>query len=205
TWGHAMDDGQDALVAGSPSNVQNSYAPTSEWGPSVTDQRQRFVAAFVVQPNPFHRDRPWLRAGLNGWRFSGIATIGTGRPLSARAFGDLNQDGNDANDRLPGYRRNAFTGPDYATVDLRLLRTFRVSDRLRLELSAEGFNMANRMNARVDVSDDGFTGTAGSFVIDTKTVSSARYPAYFSKSSGFLTPTNAYAPRQVQFAARIRF
>lgn len=205
TWGHAMDDGQDALVAGSPSNVQNSYAPQSEWGPSVTDQRQRFVAAFVAQPNPFHRDHPWLRMALNQWRFSGVTTIGTGRPVSARAFGDLNQDGNDSNDRLPGYRRNAFTGPDYATLDLRLLRTFPVRNQMRLEISAEGFNVTNRNNARLDVSDDGFTGTAGAFVIDTKTVSSVRYPAYFSKSSGFLTPTNAYAPRQVQFAVRIRF
>lgn len=205
TWGHAMDDGQDALAAGSPSNVQNAYSPQSEWGPSVTDQRQRFVAAFVAQPNPFHRDHPWLRMALNQWRLSGVTTIGTGRPVSARTFGDLNQDGNDSNDRLPGYRRNSFTGPDYATLDLRLLRTFPVHDQMRLELSAEGFNVTNRNNARVDVSDDGFSGTAGSFVIDTKTVSSVRYPAYFSKSSGFLTPTNAYAPRQVQFAVRLRF
>lgn len=205
TWGHAMDDGQDALVAGTPANVQNSYSPKSEWGPSVTDQRQRFVAALVAAPNPFHRDHPWLRSALNNWRFSGIATFGTGRPVSARIVGDANQDGNTSNDRLPGYRRNSFTGPDYATIDLRLLRTFPLGDHFRLELSAEGFNVANRKNARVDVSDDGFTGTAGSFIIDTKTVSSVRYPAYISKSSGFMTPTNAYAPRQIQFAARLRF
>jgi hypothetical protein len=205
TWAHAMDDGQDALVAGSPANVQDSYAPKSEWGASVTDQRQRFVAAFVASPNPFHRDHPWLRSAFNSWRFSGIATIGSGRPLSARVIGDANQDGNDTNDRLPGYRRNAFTGPDYATLDLRLLRAFAVSNHLRLELSAEGFNVANRNNARVDVNDDGFTGAAGQFVIDQKTVSSTRYPAHVRRNSGFLTPTNAYAPRQIQFAARIRF
>lgn len=205
TWGHAMDNGQDALVAGSPANVQNSYAPKLEWGPSVTDQRQRFVTALVASPNPFHRDHPWLRATLNDWKFSGIATFGTGRPVSARIVGDANQDGNTSNDRLPGYRRNAFTGPDYATIDLRMLRAFPIGDHLRLELSAEAFNVANRKNARVYVSDDGFTGTAGSFVIDTKTVSSVRYPAYVSKSSGFMTPTDAYAPRQVQFAARLRF
>ena len=205
TWGHAMDDGQDALVAGSPANVQNSYAPKTEWGPSVTDQRQRFVAAFVVSPNPFHRNHPWLRSAFNDWRFSGIATVGTGRPVSARLVGDANQDGNTSNDRLPGYRRNAFTGPDYSTIDLRMLRVFPAGDHLRVELSAEAFNVANRKNARVDVSDDGFTGTAGSFVIDTKTVSSVRYPAYVTKSSGFLTPTNAYAPRQIQVAVRLRF
>ena len=116
-----------------------------------------------------------------------------------------NRDGNDGNDRLPGYRRNAFTGPDYATTDLRLIRVFPVGDHLRLELTVESFNTMNRTNARVDVSDDGFTGAAGSFVIDEKMVSSVRYPAHFRKSGSFLSPTNAYAPRQVQFAIRLRF
>jgi hypothetical protein len=205
TWARAMDDGQDALVVGRPATVQNSYSPGSEWGASVTDQRHRFVAAWTAEPKPFHRDHPWLRMAFNDWRISGVVTFGAGRPLSARIVGDANRDGNDSNDRLPGYRRNAFTGPDYATADLRMTRTFPVGDHLRLELSAEGFNIANRKNERVDVSDDGFTGSAGQFVIDEKTVSSRRYPAHFRKSGSFLSPTNAYAPRQVQFSLRLRF
>jgi hypothetical protein len=39
TYAHAIDDGQDALVAGEPATVQNSYNPNGERGPSVTDQR----------------------------------------------------------------------------------------------------------------------------------------------------------------------
>src|SRR5262249_48684136 len=39
TYAHAIDDGQDALVAGRPALVQNSYAPNAERGPSITDQR----------------------------------------------------------------------------------------------------------------------------------------------------------------------
>jgi hypothetical protein len=205
TWAHAMDNGQDALVAGGPATVENSYSPQSEWGASTTDQRHRFVAAWAAGPKPFHREHPWLQTIFNDWRFSGIVTIGTGRPLSARVVGDANRDGNDTNDRLPGYRRNAFTGPHYATTDLRLMRIFPVRDRFRLEFTAESFNTLNRTNARVDISDDGFMGTTGTFVIDEKMVSSTRYPAYFRKSGGFLTPTNAYAPRQVQFAVRLRF
>ena len=53
TLAKAMDDGPDALVVGRPGNVQNSYATSLEWGPSVTDQRNRFVAAWVAQPK-FH-------------------------------------------------------------------------------------------------------------------------------------------------------
>ena len=205
TWAHAMDNGQDALVAGRPATVENSYSPQAEWGEGVTDQRHRFVAGWVLEPKPFHRDHPWLGTLFNSWRFSGVVTIGTGRPLSARIGGDANRDGNDGNDRLPGYRRNAFTGPDYATTDLRLMRVFPLGDHFRLELTAESFNTMNRRNARVDIGDDGFTGAAGRFVIDEKTVSSVRFPAHFRKSGSFLSPTNAYAPRQIQFALRLRF
>jgi hypothetical protein len=41
TWAHAIDNGQDALVAGQPATVQNSYSTKSEKASSVTDQRQR--------------------------------------------------------------------------------------------------------------------------------------------------------------------
>jgi len=47
TYAHAIDDGQDALVAGCPATVQNSYSPSSERGNSVTDQRQRFVLSWI--------------------------------------------------------------------------------------------------------------------------------------------------------------
>ncbi len=60
TYAHAEDDGQDALVAGQPATVQNSYAPNSEKGNSVTDQRHRLVAAWAADLRPFARDQPLL-------------------------------------------------------------------------------------------------------------------------------------------------
>ena len=101
TFAHAIDDGQDALVAGRPASVQNSYAPNAEKGPSVTDQRQRFVLSCVVAPKPFHRDHEWLGLFFNNWKASGVVTVGSGRPISATVTGDANQDGNNNNDRLP--------------------------------------------------------------------------------------------------------
>src|SRR5579862_1242287 len=55
TYAHAIDDGQDALVAGRPALVQNSYAPNTERGNSVTDQRQRFVFSWIAEPREFIR------------------------------------------------------------------------------------------------------------------------------------------------------
>ncbi len=205
TWAKAIDDGQDALVVGRPATVQNSYAPNSERGASVTDQRNRLVFSFMAEPRPFHREHALLRTVLNNWKLAGVTTYGSGRPINATITGDANRDGNDMNDRLPGVSRNSYTGPDYFTTDLRLSRKFPISDRLNMELLAESFNFTNRDNKRVDITDDGFVNAAGQFIPYSTTVSGKQYPAYFLGSSSFLTPNNAYAPRQVQFGIRFAF
>jgi hypothetical protein len=85
--------------------VQNSYTPKSERAASVTDQRHRFVVSWIGEPRPFHRGQEFLGRIFNDWRFSGVTTVGSGRPVNARVLGDPNQDRNDLNDRLPGYGR----------------------------------------------------------------------------------------------------
>ncbi|MGH9580971.1 MAG: TonB-dependent receptor, partial [Terriglobales bacterium] len=160
TWAKAIDDAQDALVAGRPATVQNTFAPQQERGRSVTDQRHRFVASWIWEPKPFHQDQPTLRLLFNDWKFSGVVTAGSGRPVNARVTGDANRDDNTLNDRLPGARRNAFTGPDYMTVDLRLARRLPLRGRFKLEVLMEAFNTFNRANQRVDLSDDGFLSSA---------------------------------------------
>ena len=120
-------------------------------------------------------------------------------------MGDANQDGNTENDRLPGLARNSFTGPDYATTDLRLTRTLHAGDRLKLELLAESFNLLNRDNQRVDITDNGFQVSAAQFVTLSTAAKGKRYPASFRTLSSFLKPTSAYAPRQIQLAIKAVF
>jgi hypothetical protein len=205
TYAHAIDDGQDALVAGQPATVQNSYQPTAERGPSVTDQRHRFVAAFSAEPRPFHRGHEMLGHFFNDWKFSGVTTIGSGRPVNATVQGDPNQDSNDLNDRLPGYGRNAFTGPDYATTDLRLTRKLRISERYKLNFTAESFNLFNRDNQRVNLNSNGFTTGSATFVQSFTTVGIQPYPGYYQQPLSFLKPNAAYAPRQVQLGLKLVF
>ena len=145
TFAHADDDGQDALVAGRPVTVQNPYSASSERGPSVTDQRHRFVLSAIEQPTVRPRAR-CLAKIFNDWKLAGVITVGSGRPIDAKVFGDPNQDGNCSNDRLPGYGRNAFLGPDYATADFRLTRRLYLRPRYKIELVAEAFNALNRDN-----------------------------------------------------------
>jgi len=205
TYTHAMDDGQDALVAGRPATVQNSYAPSSERGKSVTDQRNRFVFSWIYEPRPMKRGQGWVGKLSSGWKNSGVVTAGSGRPVNPTIIGDANQDGNNDNDRLPGVRRNSFTGPDYATVDMRLSRKLYSKNGWKLELTAESFNLSNRLNRRFQITDDGLMGNAARFQFGTKHIGINHFPAYYQVPTNFMRATNAYAPRQLQFALRLSF
>ena len=205
TYAHAIDDGQDALVAGSPATVQNSYNPTGERGPSVTDQRNRFVGALSVEPRPFHREHELLGRVFNDWKMSSLINIGSGRPVNATVSGDPNQDGNDLNDRLPGYSRNGFTGPDYATADLRLTRKIRLTQGCHLDFTADSFNLFNRDNQRVAITTNGLTADATTFVQSYAVAGLAPYPGYYQLPTNFLKPNAAYPPRQIQLGAKIVF
>lgn len=204
TLAKAMDDGPDALVVGRPGNVQNSYLTTEEWGPSTNDQRHRFVAAWVAEPK-WKLNNGTLNALANHWRLSSVVTAGSGRPVNATIAGDPNGDGDIYNDRLPGYSRNAFMGPSYFSTDLRVTRTVKCGEHAMWNISAESFNLFNRTNALVQVSDDGFYNSAGQFIAYTTTAKGKVYPGEYLVNSNFLAPTNAYAPRQVQLAVRLSF
>jgi hypothetical protein len=205
TWAHAIDDGQDALVAGRPVTVQNSFATASERGPSVTDQRNRLSVSWIAEPRPFGRGQEVLSKLFNEWKIAGVVSLGSGRPTDARVVGDPNRDDNSSNDRLAGYGRNAFVGPNYATTDLRLTRKIHVTDRLRLEFTAESFNLFNRDNQKYSFNDDGFSNSAGQFIPLTRNTPSGTYPAYYQRPTSFLKASSAYAPRLVQLGLKFLF
>jgi outer membrane receptor protein involved in Fe transport len=205
TFAKAIDNGPDALVVDRPGNVQNAYATQLERGLSVTDQRNRFVASSVYEPQSFHYQQRFLNAVFNNWKVSSVFTAGSGRPINATMAGDGNRDDNAYNDRLPGAVRNAYIGPGYFTTDVRISKGFQLSERVRLTLLAESFNVTNRVNRRVDISDDGFLNSAGQFIAYSSQVGKSLYPGEFVKNSKFLIPTNSYAPRQVQFSIRASF
>ncbi len=205
TYAHAMDDGQDALVAGRPATVQNSYAPNSERANSVTDQRNRFVFSWMYEPHALNGGHGWLGSFTKGWKNSCVITAGSGRPVDATVVGDANQDGNYGNDRLPGARRNSFIGPSYASTDMRLARRLYAKNGWKLEFSAESFNLFNRLNSRFQLTSDGAVSNAAQFNYGTKAIKIRYFPAYYQVPTNFRRATSAYAPRQVQFALRLGF
>ncbi len=69
----------------------------------------------------------------------------TGQPYSLTINGDLNNDGNDRNDRSPGTSRNSQRLPSLFSVDPRISRHIPVGP-VDVELIAEAFNVFNAKN-----------------------------------------------------------
>ncbi len=205
TFGHAIDDGQDALIAGQPATVQNSYSTSSEKGPSVTDQRQRFVMAWIAEPNYLPNWGGVMEDLIGHWKCAGVVTIGSGRPVNVMVSGDPNQDGDSENDRLPGIGRNSLLGPDYATTDLRLSRHLFTHERMKMDFMAESFNLLNRDNQRVDITDNGLQTDVVQFVPAINRLGFIYFPGKYQVPSNLSRATNAYAPREIQLALRLSF
>jgi hypothetical protein len=205
TFAHAIDDGQDALVAGRPALVQNTYAANAERGNSVTDQRQRLVFSWIAEPKPFHRGEEFLGRIFNDWKLAGVFTYGSGRPVNVTVTGDPNQDDNGSNDRLPGARRNSFLGPDYASTDARLSRRLYVGDRVKIDLVIESFNLLNRDNKLVTVTEDGLASNSAYFVKISNKLGINYFPGHFQVPASPAQAFNSYPPRQVQLAFKMTF
>jgi hypothetical protein len=125
--------------------------------------------------------------------------------VDATVAGDANQDGNYGNDRLPGARRNSLVGPDYSSTDMRIARRLFARNGWKLEFTAESFNLFNRLNSRFQLTSDGAVSNAAQFNYGTKIIGISYFPAYYQVPTNFMHATNAYAPRQLQFALRLGF
>lgn len=88
---------------------------------------------------------------------------------------------------------------------MRLTRRNYVGDRLKLELVGESFNLLNRNNERVQITEDGLQSNSARFVQTTKHLGINYFSAQYRISVNFLRATNAYAPRQAQIALRLIF
>ena len=205
TFAKAIDDGQDALVAGVPAVVQNSYNTGAEKGLSVTDQRHRLMLAWIADPKPFGREQPMMEKMFNDWKLAGVLTFGSGRPENVMVSGDPNQDDNGTNDRLPGAGRNSFIGPDYATTDARLTRRLFMRERLKLDLILESFNLLNRDNKRVLITQNGLETDTSYFEKISNEIGVNYFPGHFQIPRNPLQPTSSFSPRQVQLALKMTF
>jgi hypothetical protein len=148
-------------------------------GLSDNDQRHRLVLSGTLEAP----DNTRAHHLLHGFQLSYIFTYASRLPFNVLLGSDRNLDTNN-NDRPLGVGRNTGRGFDFASFDLRLSRRFRITERVALDLLAEGFNLFNRANFGVP------NNTFGSGTTSLAT---------------FGQPTAAFDPRQLQFGLKIKF
>ncbi len=199
TWSKALDDAEEIFPH---SRNQNMFDFRSDRGPALFDQRHRLVLSSLYQIGDGSA-RGAVRPLLAGWTIAPIIEVASGRPVNVLLGFDNNRDGYPGSDRpdvvpagTPGavrtrygvflapplgvsgnLGRNASTGPGFVSVSLRLQKTIAVTETLRAEAVAEGFNLLNHTNIR------------------------SVNPNYQRAGE----PLTAHDPRQIQIGLRLRF
>ncbi len=168
----------------------------------LNDQRHRLVLSGIWELN-YGSGLPRIaKMMLSGWQVSGIVTAQSGQPYSGFVSADLNNDGNQANDRSPGQSRNTFYMPATISIDPRLTRTIRFSEQVKLDVIWEAFNVLNRRNVSA-VSTTQFSRSTSSSVCGF-----AGVPCLTPLNAGlnaFGAPTATTGPRIMQLGARLSF
>jgi hypothetical protein len=208
-----------AQVAGSGGTFNGTdypidpYNRKQEYALSDLDQRHHFVATAVWMPSVPKMASKAARTALDGWVFSSIVTMATGQPvtpyltgtpspLDGGVTGGVSYAGATAG-RAGWLPRNAFTAPGFHNVDFRIGRQFAFTERLKLALIGEAFNLFNHTNV------SGVNTTAFSYTAAGSGICAGHANACFSPNSTFLAPTSTsnliWGPRQLQVSARLTF
>jgi outer membrane receptor protein involved in Fe transport len=234
TYSHTIDNGNFTTFINLPPN-QFDYA--AERANSNQDLRHRFIGNFTAS-SPEH-------GFARNFEFSGIITLESGRPFTLFAgenvFGDVAGLSTDRVGGLGGtctsvsncdttVGRNTYIGDPLYSWDARLTRYINLSERVKLALSVDAFNVLNRQNIDEVNSVYGspvFCGAVPTHYNDATTLaiqrsaSSVGCPASpptdwlalgllpvsvpGNPNPVFGTPRTMLNPRQFQFSARFTF
>jgi hypothetical protein len=190
TFSKGFDTGTDFNSDYGPQDPTNLGA---DRGLSEFDQRHKVVVAGVF-------DSPWKNPVLSGFQLAPIFTYNSGHPFNLLAGGEVNGNNHTTNERPIGAGRDTGLGPDYINLDMRLTWQHKVREKARLQLTAEGFNVANHTNyASVNNVVGPVFGLMPGFTTFNVHGSAALSP---SQPLGF---TSAFPKRQIQLGVRFAF
>ena len=193
TYSKALDDVGEFFF----SAPINNFNIQQDWARSDDDQRHRLVFDATIHAAMTPARTVWQRIS-HGFQLSGMLQYYSALPINVVSGLNTNQQttgrpcaGLAASDSrctlTTMIGRNAGAGFDFFNLNTRLSRTFRVTERLRLETIAEAFNALNHRNN----------------LIPNTTFGTGVYPT--SPRSTFRQPTAVGDPRQVQIALRLSF
>lgn len=195
TWSKGIDDGPNPSFVLIPQDSSNLRAERAISSDSVG---QRFVLNGTIE-GPTH-----MNAFLNNFQLSTIVSLQSPNYFTKFAGFDANGDIFGNNDRVGIEPRNTFKGDSYQSVDLRLARTFKATEKMSVETTAEAFNVLNTVNVRFFNTVYGaadfcnFDPTAQGCSATQRFLEGSPNPTYG-------TPRAVFNPRQIQLAVRLNF
>jgi hypothetical protein len=160
TWSHAIDYGQgqgDDNINRFANNTSLGNLFNGDFrgdkGNGALDQRHRFNLTWVARHNFTRRTDAFSKYVLNHWQLSGVTTLASGRPtfatvfivshIAGRQFPFFTLNGFGGDTRVPFWPVNAARLDPIYRLDARLTKTLPFSERWRMNLNFEAFNVTN--------------------------------------------------------------
>jgi hypothetical protein len=189
TLSRAADEVTDFTIEYMPHNQLDARADRAL---SHFHQKHRFVFSAVAE-SPAAGNVLTRR-----WIFAPVIRANSARPFNILTGTDNLGDGQTTTHRPLGLGRNAGIGPGFFSLDLRLTRSFDLArdGRAALQITAEGFNLANRANFQ------SVNNTVGPLPLSALPQPLTGRRGNPSEPFSF---TAANDPRQFQFGLRISF
>jgi hypothetical protein len=160
TWSHAIDTanqggGTNALFYDSIRTTFNGDY-TYDKGSSQLDQRHRLVISSIWSPTFTRNPSLWARYLVNGWQLSQITTLASAQPATATIFVqgspfpgaafNTSLNGLGGSNRVPFWPFNSLDIDPVYRVDARLSKELPFTERVRLFLNFEAFNVFNTVS-----------------------------------------------------------
>src|SRR3989454_1024315 len=195
TWSKGIDNGPNPSFVLIP---QDSCCFNRERAVSADYAANRFVGNATFA-GPTH-----MNPVANDWQFSTIVTLESPHYFTKFAGADVNGDIFGNNDRVGIEPRNTFKGDSYQAVDLRVARTFNVTEKMHLQAMAEAFNVMNTLNVRFFNTAYGAADFCN-LAADPVAQGCGTGPFFRedSPNASYGTPRAIFNPRQIQLALRL--
>lgn len=167
TWAHALDEVSEYRGV----TLDNAFDKHFDYGNSDFDTRHLFTVSMVYDvPRASWATGPWANRLWNGWQVSTFTNFHTGQPVEdgrlgldlianpyaganhsfVKGVGEQWWNGNAFAEPLAGtvgnLSRNKLHGPGFGSVDVSVIKNVPITERFRVQLRAEMFNIVNRKN-----------------------------------------------------------